>query len=44
MIQDDWGWTPLHHAVWNDQTDMAKLLLSHGTDVNVSDCKVCSVC
>ena len=35
-----WGWTPLHHVVWNDHIDMAKLLLAHGADVDAADSEV----
>ena len=35
-----WGWTALHHAVWNDHTVIVKLLLAHGADVDAADSEV----
>jgi len=31
------GWTPLHEAAYWGRTEIAKLLLSHGADVNAKD-------
>lgn len=33
-VQDYAGWTPLHEAVLNNQTDVARLLLQHGAQVD----------
>jgi ankyrin repeat protein len=31
------GWTPLHFAVFNRQTQVVRLFLEHGADVNARD-------
>ena len=33
-VQDNAGWTPIHEATSNGQTDIAELLLLHGADSN----------
>lgn len=34
---EDYGYTPLHIAVENENIDMAKLLINKGADVNAKD-------
>jgi len=33
-FRDNFGWTPLHEAVYGEHTDIAKLLIDYGADVN----------
>jgi ankyrin repeat protein len=37
MVRDSLGDTPLHVAVWNDQSPVAALLLERKADVNARD-------
>jgi len=36
--RDHWGATPLHYAVWTDQTEVARQLLLEGANPNAQDC------
>lgn len=35
--QDEYGYTPLYHAVENGRSDIAKYLIEHGSDVNLKN-------
>ena len=36
-VQDNLGWTPLHHCAQNYQTEVAKILIENGTELDIKD-------
>ena len=37
QASDEGGWTPLHHAAWDGDEDLVKLLMDYGADPTQSD-------
>ena len=37
IVDKNWGYTALHEAVKNDQTEMCSLLLNYGADINIKN-------
>jgi ankyrin repeat protein len=36
-VKDNYGWTPLHHAAYQNKTDIVNLLLDAGANIHVHD-------